>query len=808
MRLAPLAITAGAMLLAASAGAQQARAPSVAERREAAVLQARAGHMDAAIAALRTMFDAGEDDGLVGMDLTALLQQGGDAAGAVAIFEKAAVGEPPDYALLAATRAYRDLKRYDAAERLARQGLRRFPDQAVWPVLLSLVLTDAGRPKEALEILAGPTARRAPPLERLLAQGYAWRGAGEPFKALSAYADALKLAPANDEARTEAAALLAAQGGAFGAAAIAGTDAAYAADKAAAMVRWGADLRPADLARRFEETDAAIARLDRLLAALPAPPAETAMRRRLRLDRMVALSDRFRMREVVSEGGDLRATAPLPPYAEKAYADALLYLRRPKDALAAYRRVLAAIPRDASEDLWRNAQYGVFYASVEAEDFRTAYATIDALLGDTPVWRTFRDSPGRHDNPNRVFAEVTAANARNYGNQLALAWARITKIADAAPADATARMARSEIARARGWTRRADVEGEIAASLEPNALAAKIARVERAMADSRYAEARRLIADLLAQYPEELRVQQLARDLRAATGWLVEFEAKPSDSEGGGSNAYGEALELQTKLTGPAIGDHWRLYAQSDYANAHPPEGFVDRERASAGVEWLSRDLDASLYASDNWGTLRKPGGGATLDWSPIDQLRIDVAGELYSWETPLRAVLHGIMADQVSARVTWRWDESRSVSAGFAYLPFTDGNRREEANVTFAQRLVDLPHFDLTGTAAAFASTNDRPEAPYFNPDRDLTVEGGLLAEHTLWRSYGQSFVQAFSANMGVYEQAHFASRPIATLGYEHRWRFDPWMEVVYGVQLSRRVYDGSVENGAEFVVRLARRF
>ena len=73
-------------------------------------------------------------------------------------------------------------------------------------LLLALVLTDAGRPKEALEILARPGAQRAPPVERLLAEGYAWRKAGDHFKAISVYTDALKLAPANQEARSAAAA--------------------------------------------------------------------------------------------------------------------------------------------------------------------------------------------------------------------------------------------------------------------------------------------------------------------------------------------------------------------------------------------------------------------------------------------------------------------------------------------------------------------------------------------------------------------------------------------------------------------------
>jgi biofilm PGA synthesis protein PgaA len=777
-------------------------AQTVTQRREAAVLQARAGHTEEAIGALRAMVAAGEDDGFVLMDLTALLQQAGRPVDAVAAFEKAAIAEPPDYALLAASRAYRDLKRFDDAERLARQGLRRFPDQTVWPLLLSLVLTDAGRPKESLEILSGSEAQRGPPLERRLAEGYAWRRAGDPFRALSAYTDALRLAPANEEARTAAAALLQAQGGAYGAAALAGTSAPYAADEAAAMVRWGADTRPSDPAHRFDGTDAAIARLDQLLSASPADA------RRLRLDRVVALRDRTRMREAVEEGAALRADAQLPPYAEEAYADALLYLRRPKEARAAYRRVLAAGPNDVGPDLRTNARYGLFYASTELEDFKTAYATIDQLVNDQPTWRTYNDAPTRYDNPDRAFAEVTAANARYYGNQVADAWARITRIADAAPANSGARLALYQIARARGWPRRAQAEGEIAASLNPDAVDSKIALAEVSIANYRFAEAQRMVRALLAEYPEDLHVRQLARDLKADLGWLFEFEAKPSDSEGGGPNAAGQALTLQAKLTSPPIADNWRLFAVTDYANAHPPEGFVDRSRASGGVAWRAPDLTATLYASGNWGTLTKPGAGATLDWSATDQILVSFEGEIYTWDTPLRALLHGITADELSSRLTYRWDESRSLSASFAYGSFTDGNQRYGAGVTYTQKLVDLPLFDLTGTGEVNVSHNDRPQAPYFNPDRDLTAAVGLLAEHTIWRRYDDSLVQALLVNGGLYAQAHFPSKPIATVSYEHRWRFDPLFEFAYGVELSRRVYDGSVENSVALVFRLARRF
>jgi biofilm PGA synthesis protein PgaA len=781
-------------------GAGSGVAQTATQQREAAVLKARAGNMAEAQAALRAMLAAGTDDGLVAMDLTTLLQQDGKSSEAVAVFEKAARLDPPDYALLAATRAYRDLRRYADAARLAREGMQRFPNDTVWPLILSLILSDDGKSTEALAILRQPAAQRAPPVERLLAEAYAWRRAGDPFKAMRAYSDAIKAAPANPGVRVEAAGVLQDMGAPFGAEVIAGTRTpSIAADQAAAMVRWGAQVRSSDPARRFDGTDAALARLDQLLAALP--PAEAGLRRRLRLDRMVALRDRMRMQEAAEEGDALSSDGPLPQYAETAYADALLYLRQPAAAREAYERVLAQSPKDVQ------ARYGKFYASVELEDFATAYATIDALVGDEPIWRGYKDDPSRYNNPERAYAQVTAAQARLYGNQLGEAWERITKFSDAAPANPNGRLALYQIANARGWPQRAEVEAQIAASLAPDEVGSKIALIEVAMANYRFGEAQRMMNDLLALYPEDQAVRRLARELDARRRWLFEAEARPSNSDGGGANAAGQALIMQGRLTTPPIADNWRLFATADYANAHPPEGFAERARVGAGVEWRIPDLTATVYPTQSWGTLPRPGGVATVDWLVTDQIRLSFTSELYSWDTPLRALLFGITADEYAAKATYRWDESRSLSGSFAYLPFTDGNQRYTGGINFKQRLINLPGFDLTGLAEGYASSNDRPNAPYYNPTRDLALTGGLLAEHLLWRRYDNSLVQALTVDAGLYSEYGFADNWIGTVNYEHRWRFDPLTEFHYGIMLTRRIYDGSVENTLMFIVGLRQR-
>jgi biofilm PGA synthesis protein PgaA len=774
---------------------------SATQQREAAVLKARAGQMADAQAALRAMLAAGvTDNGLVAMDLTTLLQQDDKSAEAVDVFEKAALVDPPQYGLLAATRAYRGLGRYDVAARLARQGAHRFPADTVWPLLLSLVLSDAGRTVEALEVLRTPAVARPPPVERLLAEGYAHRRAGHPAAALKAYEEAVRLARGNLGVRNEAAGVLLDMGAPFGAATIAGTTRPIEAQQAGALVRWGAQVRSPDPAHRFDGTDAALAKLDALLASLP--PGEKDLRRRLRLDRLVALRDRMRMKEALEEGEALSADGPLPAYAEQAYGDALLYLRRPEEARDAYKRVLAQTPKDVQ------ARYAVFFAYVELEDFAAAYATIDSLVSDEPIWRVYLGDPTRHANSERFYAETMAAQARHYGNQLSEAWDRLVRLSDAAPANANTRLALYQVANARGWPRRAEEEAQIAASLAPGDLGSRIALVETAISAHRFTDAQRMVNELLALYPEDRGVQRVARELDAQRRWLLEVKVQPTNSEGGGTNASGRAIVSEARLYSPPIADNWRIFALGDYSNANPVEGFVQRGRGGGGLEWRMPFLTATVYPTASWGTLAKAGGGATFDWWVTDHIELAASAELFSANTPLRGLFYGITADEYSGKAAYRWHESRDVAASFSYLPFTDGNQRLAGGLTYKERLIDLPRFDVTGRVEAYASSNTLGGlTPYYNPSRDLSVTGGLLAEHVLWRRYDNSLVQAVSVDAGLYAEQGYANNWIGTLTYEHRWRFDPLSEFRYGVMIMRRVYDGSVEHTLGFSIGLRQR-
>jgi biofilm PGA synthesis protein PgaA len=121
---------------------------------------------------------------------------------------------------------------------------------------------------------------------------------------------------------------------------------------------------------------------------------------------------------------------------------------------------------------------------------------------------------------------------------------------------------------------------------------------------------------------------------------------------------------------------------------------------------------------------------------------------------------------------------------------------------------VVNQPSINMTATVDAYASRTTRLDAPYSNPARALSLTGGALMEHRMWRRYDMSLVQAVTADAGLYAQRDYANGWVATLRYEHRWRFDPLTSFTYGVGLTRRIYDGVAERTLAFTVGLGQRF
>ncbi len=693
----------------------------------------------------------------------------GQVAALVALFLLLPAAGAAPAGRLEEARAARDAGDYRTAERLARAGAAASADP-VWVLTLALVLADQGRSAEALAVLDAPRAEPLPERERLMAEGYAHLRGGDDFAALRAYGEAFLRDPDNAEARGAMAAILDRQRGPHGAARLDGTPAARAADQAAALTRWGPEVRPPAFARRFELTDRAIAAQDALLARLAADPAaDQALVRRIRLDRMVALRDRARMAEVVAEAEDLARLGPLPPYALQAEAGARLSLRQPERALLLYEQLLAAEPDSI------RAAYGRVFALVESARLGAAIGAADAIAARRPRFVASAGGPATAPDPEALYAAQLAAEVRLWSNLEAEGHARLRPLAEGAPANASLRVAMAGAAAACGWPRLAEAEAKIAASLDPEGLAPRIAVASAALARRRHARAAEAIAALGALAPENVQVRRLATEQRAATGWLLEVDGSLSVAEGGGASRVGDGHALRGRLSSPLLAGPLRLFAEAETSRATPPEGPVARKRIAAGLAFEGVDVRLRAHGAANLGAREGASAGASLDWSPDDRWSFALEGERFSRQTPLRALLYDITADAVTAAVRFRRDERFDVSARLGWLGFSDGNRRWWGVATLAARLLSVPHWDMTARAELWSSANSAPGGPHFSPARDASTTLGLLTQHVAWRRYERAFVHALDLHAGPYHQRGVGWDWVAGARYEHRWRFDP---------------------------------
>ena len=763
------------LLSAHVAGQDDGRVGIVAaQTREAAVEAARRGEYDTAISSLQKLARAAPSDTDVRFDLAVVLQWAGRSREATDVFESTRATEAPEYVLSPMTNAYRDQQRWADAARLAAEGGRRFPESAEWP--LAARLAEAGAALEAGDSYTAPRVSAA----RLLA-------------------------PDDERLRREVSGILVRINAPFAAGLhAAGRDPGIEARQAAALVNQATAIPALDPVHRFDRIDAALARLESLLAdARAASPPDDGLVVRLRADRVVALRDRERWLDVAGEVAALREEGrPIPVYVRQAEADALLALRRPDEARVAYEDVLATEPQSHA------ARVGLFFALLEDERASEALAQTDAMAaeGGPKTWRGA--SPVPTENGDWLDAQALAAIAHYYVGEYRKAWRRLQPLVDGAPALSFLRSAKAEIASARGWPRLADEEAHIAAVLTAPERSTEIALADAALARKRYDEARQRTSSLVSLFPDDKAVERLRRSVRSHDAPELRLDSQSRTEHGDASDRPGSGYDVRSALLVPPIAERWRLKAAYEFSQASPVEGVIRRTRYGAGVEtdWPDASLDATVWI--NKGTLDRTGGRVAGTWEIGDHLQLAGEGERYSADTPLRATYYGISADGGAVRVSYAWDSATIASAALRRSWFTDGNDRIEASGFLAARVVEQPRLSIELRPELWWGANTRLDAPYFNPRRSGSADVSVVARHLLWRRYERSLHQDLRLTTGAFAQEGVPTRWTASASYEHILHFTTDSALYYGAGYARRVYDGIPVEDLRLWINVGHRF
>jgi biofilm PGA synthesis protein PgaA len=823
---ARLLLAAAPAAAAAAPGGEAALAPdpprpAVSAERNAehdkAVALARAGDTAAALATLDRLYRERPDDLGIARDVVLISNWAGRDEQAIRVFEALPPGPHPDYVLEAAARSYRGLGRWREAAALFGRGRQQSPGNPAFAAGEVRSLVDGGEAARARALADEVLRQRGERLEVLLAAGYAADALSGPIEALRYVDRALKLAPDSREARADR--ILAIER--MGAPRVAlrllerQPDLLSPADRrriegsaAAALVRWD-EIEPASDAERFAAADRSIAELDARIAQWSAEGGDAARRdiQRARLDRMVALHDRQRMREVIEEYEAFRRDGvEVPNYVLGPVADAYSYLGRPEAARDLFRQALTADPKNFGLRL------GLFYAYSDLEEFDAALREADALVASQDPWIRLKGSAAPVPNLARVTADVAAANARLYADDLPGAERRFAALAEAAPRNVRFHAGLAHVYAARGWPRRAAEEYEIARALkqrEDASVEAGQAANNLGLREYRTAEAQ--IADLTRRYPENREVQRLARDWQALNMAELRVSAERSLRPGGASaqgSGVGSGLALRAELYSPPIAYNWRAFAGETIAHERVSEGNITLRWTYGGVEYRGRDVVASLEAGAARYGAERGTARAAVTWTPGDHWEIGGALEKFTRDTPIRALKNGVTADAASLGAVYRVSEQRDFRWGATLVDFSDGNRRTALSGRYRERLLTLPRFRVDAVAGLYASHNTKDNVAYFSPANDGSFAPEIDLSHVLYRRDGIVYEHRLALSPGLYWQERFGARPVGALRYDHRFRSGDRVDAGVGVALGRQSYDGQYETSLALLFDATVRF
>lgn len=806
------ALLLAATLLCAARAAVGAPAPD--DAFALAIAAARAGRFDEALPALAALAAAHPGEDRYRYDYAVVLGWAGRDADALAQGAGIERERAPAYVLDALGKSARNLGRSAEAVAILAVAVRRFPDRVESRIGLALALGESGEAEAAERALdAIPAARRDAP-EVLVARAYLAAQRGDPYAALALYERALERDPAHRAALRGRILAAARVGAAERAVELAEAApglvsdaelAALRADRTAARIRWGAIAAAQGAGpARFAALDAALGESDALAARwLAHGGALDRVERQLLCDRLVGLREAYRMAEATALYERLAAAGvAVPAYARLAAAGAYLYREQPEAARDLYAGVLAEQPDHFAANL------GLFYALVETEDHDGAAQRIDRLVAITPRKLAAHSPLTERPNPEYQIARAAQSMAPAYADRLARAEAATAALVDAAPFSMPLRANAAAVADLRGWPRRADEALRWVLAAEPENGVVDAERVGPLLALHEFRAAERAAAHGEAVAAEDKRV------LLAADRWRVHnlrelFVDATFGRSSGNAPTGTRDYALDAWLFSQPLGYDWRAFAHGYFAQARFEDGPFDWQRLGVGVEYRVRDLRLTGEVNGGVGDGgSRPGVALTGQWWRDDHLSLSAGVQTQSNAIPLQARAAGVTGWSAGAAAAYRVSESRAFAGTADVLDFSDGNLRTVFGATWFERLVTGPKFKLDLTAGLFASANSREDAPYFNPQRDLTPTLVLAGDWLTWRRYDRSFRQRLSATLGAYWQDGFGTGAVSGVQYEHVWELDRRFYLRYGIGTLSRPYDGERERRDYVLVTLDWRF
>ncbi|WP_354446478.1 poly-beta-1,6 N-acetyl-D-glucosamine export porin PgaA [Ottowia thiooxydans] len=637
------------------------------------------------------------------------------------------------------------------------------------------------------------------------------RALGEPYQALAAYRNVIKLQSERHDAQREASFLLAEQGGAsaafedakdiqhahpgaFSALALATLEQQALAQR----LRWAVKARDqrlgparvAEIDRVLVDQRSAQARLDAGAAQSTPQDADNwrTLRVRLQSDHMLALLERGRPAETIAQYETLLAAdTELPAYALGVVARAMAQVRRSADAVPLFEKALADLP--VSDDL----SFGLVYAYLDTGRFDDAESLLKRMEDDTPATMRLAPEAGR---PNEQYSSVAGMDSllQLYGDRPKIAQPRFVTLTGEAPLNSGFASGAALTERLREHPEAAVARFEALAANHPDNVSTRIGHVEALLNAGEFREARQRAEGVLADAPDAHQVREMEIKRRSLVGAQLELSAEGSR---GGTALAGREWRADSRLSTGLIADAWRVFYDQSLGRGDTLEGSARLARGGLGLSWQQgRWLAEGVLQHSNAGPYRSSVAGR-IAYRASDAWRLSASYDGDSKELPWKARVVPLGAQSIGARdfgasVTYLLNESRRFDLQWRRLDFSDGNLRDSFDFGWRERWISTPRFQLETRLGADTSHTRLQDVRYFSPSRDASAQIAVRGQWLSWKRDDRQFIQAVELAGGSYHQADFGRGPLWSLRYEHNWALGQKLTLRYGLSLGSHPYDG----------------
>ena len=280
----------------------------------------------------------------------------------------------------------------------------------------------------------------------------------------------------------------------------------------------------------------------------------------------------------------------------------------------------------------------------------------------------------------------------------------------------------------------------------------------------------------------------------------------PSSNANGGSG-YG----IDTTILSAPIDGSWRLYAGEYFAHEIEPagEGTIGYSRATAGIAYQGDSVAADFAPTYNHhNSTERVGAVGDVTWNIDSAWAVGGGGQLFSRDTPLRAMNAGITSDSYDLNAAFHQDDARDVRVEFDIMNFSDNNFRTDVSATDTEHLFSNSYFSFDGLVNAIESNDSKNEDRlYFNPEQDFLGKIGGRITQPLYHSDGYVYDHSVTIMPGVYWQQNYGSSVAVEARYDQSLHVGNDLDLGFGVDVTRQAADGVEENSYTFLLNVAKR-